>query len=123
MDEASQVDLITGVLALSAAKNVVIVGDLKQLPNVITTENKKSIEEISKKYRIENQYDYLQHSFLSSVSQAVTDAPSTLLQEHYRCHPKIIQFCNKKFYEDKLIIMTEDKGEKDVLKAYITKKR
>lgn len=122
MDEASQVDLITGVLALSAAKNAVIVGDLKQLPNVITTENKKSIEEISKKYRIENQYDYLQHSFLSSVSQAVTDAPRTLLQEHYRCHPKIIQFCNKKFYEDKLIIMTEDKGEKDVLKAYITTK-
>ena len=122
MDEASQVDLITGVLALSVAKNAVIVGDLKQLPNVITTENKKLIEEISKKYQIESKYDYLQHSFLSSVSQTVTDAPRTLLQEHYRCHPKIIQFCNKKFYDDKLVIMTEDQGEKDVLKAYITTK-
>lgn len=122
MDEASQVDLITGVLALSVAKNAVIVGDLKQLPNVITTENKKLIEEISKKYQIESNYDYLEHSFLSSVSQTVVDAPKTLLQEHYRCHPKIIQFCNKKFYNDKLIIMTEDQGEKDVLRAYVTTK-
>lgn len=122
MDEASQVDLITGVLALSVAKNAVIVGDLKQLPNVITTENRNTIEEVSKKYRIDPKYNYLEHSFLSSIINTVTDAPKKLLQEHYRCHPKIIQFCNKKFYDNKLIIMTEDKGEKDVLKAYITRK-
>ena len=120
MDESSQVDLITGVLALSVAKNAVIVGDLKQLPNVITTENKHSIEEISKKYQIQQTYNYLEHSFLSSISNTVVEAPRTLLKEHYRCHPKIIQFCNKKFYDNELIIMTEDKGEKDVLKAYIT---
>lgn len=121
MDESSQVDLITGVLALSVAKNAVIVGDLKQLPNVITTENKNSIEEISKKYNIESNYDYLQHSFLESVKLTLKNAPSTLLREHYRCHPKIIQFCNKKFYNNQLIIMTEDNGENDVLKVYITK--
>ena len=122
MDESSQVDLITGVLALSVAKNAVIVGDLKQLPNVITTNNKNIIEEISKKYMIQNNYDYLQHSFLSSISNTVIDAPKKLLQEHYRCHPKIIQFCNKKFYNGNLIIMTEDKGEKNVLEAYISAK-
>lgn len=32
VDEASQVDLATGVLAFSCARNIVIVGDLKQLP-------------------------------------------------------------------------------------------
>lgn len=122
MDESSQVDLITGVLALSVAKNAVIVGDLKQLPNVITTDNKNTIEEISKKYMIPSNYDYLQHSFLSSVSNTVTDAPKKLLQEHYRCHPKIIQFCNKKFYDGNLIVMTEDKGENNVLEAYISAK-
>lgn len=120
MDESSQVDLITGVLALSVAKNAVIVGDLKQLPNVITTENKNNIEEISKKYNIDNNYNYLQHSFLESVKETLKNAPRTLLREHYRCHPKIIQFCNKKFYNDQLIIMTEDYGEDDVLKVYIT---
>ena len=37
MDEASQVDVATGALALSCAKNAVIVGDKMQLPNVVTT--------------------------------------------------------------------------------------
>lgn len=120
MDEASQVDLITGVLALSVAKNAVIVGDLKQLPNVITTENKNDIEEISQKYKIDDEYNYLNHSFLSSISNTLINSPRILLREHYRCHPKIIQFCNKKFYNDELIILTEDKGEEDVLKVYIT---
>ena len=122
MDESSQVDLITGVLALSVAKNAVIVGDLKQLPNVITTSNRNAIDEISNKYMIPSNYDYLQNSFLSSVSNTVTDAPKKLLQEHYRCHPKIIEFCNKKFYDGNLIIMTEDKGENNVLEAYISAK-
>ena len=36
VEEASQVDLATGVLAFSCARNIVIVGDLKQLPNVLT---------------------------------------------------------------------------------------
>lgn len=40
MDEASQVDVTTGALALSCAKNAVIVGDTKQLPNVITEDIK-----------------------------------------------------------------------------------
>lgn len=35
MDEASQVDVATGVLALSCAKNAVIVGDTRQLSNVV----------------------------------------------------------------------------------------
>lgn len=120
MDESSQVDLITGVLALSVAKNAVIVGDLKQLPNVVKTENQNIIKEISKKYKIDDNYDYLQHSFLESIKLTLKNAPKTLLKEHYRCHPKIIQFCNKKFYDNQLIIMTEDNGEEDVLKAYIT---
>lgn len=120
MDEASQVDLITGALAISSAKNIVIVGDLKQLPNVITNQNQNRVMKLSKEYNIESPYNYLNNSFLSSISSAIKEAPHTLLQEHYRCHPKIIGFCNQKFYNNKLIIMTEDKGEKDVLKAIIT---
>ena len=44
----------------------------------------------------------------------------TLLREHYRCHPKIINFCNQKFYHGELIIMTTDKGEDDVLSVVKT---
>lgn len=38
-----------------------------------------------------------------------TDVQKTLLREHYRCHPKIIGFCNQKFYNNQLIILSESK--------------
>ena len=52
----------------------------------------------------------------------IKNVPETLLREHYRCHPRIINFCNQKFYGGNLLIMTEDKGEKDVLTAMRTVK-
>ena len=122
IDEASQVDLITGALALYNAKNAVIVGDRKQLPNVIPTDSLSKIEELSKKYNIASNYDYVKQSFLTSIIESLNYVNKVLLKEHYRCHPKIINFCNKKFYNNELIILTEDKGEEDVMKVYITVK-
>lgn len=120
VDEASQVDLATGVLTMSCAKNIVIVGDLKQLPNVIDDKTKIEVSKISKLGNIQEEYRYENHSLLSSVSKVFEKVPRTLLREHYRCHPKIINFCNKKFYNNELVIMTKDNGEKDVLKAIVT---
>lgn len=120
MDEASQVDVATGTVALSVAKNAVIVGDRQQLPNVITELDKKKTKIIFKKFQIKKSYDFSKYSFLSSVCNIVKDVPVTLLKEHYRCHPKIIGFCNKKFYDNQLIIMTNDNGEKDTLKVFKT---
>ena len=122
IDEASQVDLITGALALYNAKNTVIVGDRKQLPNVIPTDSLSKIEELSKKYNIASNYDYVKQSFLTSIIESLNYLNKVLLKEHYRCHPKIINFCNKKFYNNELVILTEDKGEEDVMKVYITVK-
>lgn len=122
IDEASQVDLITGALALYNAKNAVIVGDRKQLPNVIPIDSLSKIEELSKKYNIASNYDYVKQSFLTSIIESLNYVNKVLLKEHYRCHPKIINFCNKKFYNNELIILTEDKGEGDVMKVYITVK-
>lgn len=120
VDEASQVDVITGVLAMSCARNIVIVGDSKQLPNVIPSAEKRVIANLSDEYRIADQYRYEKHSFLTSALAVFSSAPRTLLREHYRCHPKIIEFCNRKFYNGELLIMTKDHGEDDVLKAVIT---
>lgn len=122
MDESSQVDVVTGALAISCAKNVVIVGDTKQLPNVLTPHDKKVIQRISDTHGISNEYRYEDGSFLDSVKSVLKEVPITILKEHYRCHPKIIEFCNHKFYNDELVIMTTDKGEKDVLKVYKTRK-
>ena len=59
-------------------------------------------------------------SFLQSILDIMPDVTQTLLREHYRCHPKIINFCNQKFYRGELIIMTKDNGEDDVLSVVKT---
>lgn len=120
VDEASQVDLATGVLAFSCAKNIVIVGDLQQLPNVLDNKNLQISEEIWNHYSLPEVYHFSKHSLLSSAIAAWPEAPNVLLREHYRCHPKIINFCNQKFYGGKLIVMTEDHEEPDVLTIYRT---
>lgn len=121
MDEASQVDIATGALSLSSAKNSVIVGDIKQLPNVVEEEIKQQSEAIFKNFNISKGYQFT-NSFLQSVLDVIPDVRQVLLREHYRCHPKIINFCNQKFYRGELIIMTDDNGEENVLVAMKTVK-
>lgn len=119
MDEASQVDVATGALALSCARNVVIVGDTKQLPNVVTEGDKAAAKAVYESFHVSEGYKYTK-SFLQSILEIIPDVSQTLLKEHYRCHPKIIDFCNQKFYRGELIIMTQDNGENDVLSAIKT---
>ncbi|MCM1399013.1 MAG: AAA domain-containing protein [Clostridium sp.] len=119
MDEASQVDIATGALALSCAKNVVIVGDTKQLPNVVTDDKKAKAKSIFDSFNVNEGYQYTK-SFLQSILDVMPNVTQTLLREHYRCHPKIINFCNQKFYRGELVIMTTDKGEDDVLSVVKT---
>lgn len=122
MDEASQIDVVTGTLALSSSKYAVVIGDEKQLPNVIPNDIAIKANQIFKEYNIDENYNYSINSFLSSIKKTVIDVPKVILKEHYRCHPKIINFCNKKFYNNELIIMTEDMNEEDVIKVIKTNK-
>ena len=122
MDEASQVDIETGALALSCAMNAVIVGDDKQLPNVVSREEAQALNAIQSAYNVDDRYNAATHSFLQSCVEVFKDAPVTLLREHYRCHPKIIGFCNQKFYDGELVAMTIDKGEDKVLQVVRTVK-
>ena len=120
MDEASQVSIETGALALTCAKNAVIVGDTLQLPNVVTDEDKLKLDSIFKEYKVMEGYNCAEYSFLQSVCAVIPNVKQTLLREHYRCHPKIINFCNQRFYGGNLLIMTEDKDEPNVLTAIKT---
>ncbi|ELO0596413.1 DUF2726 domain-containing protein [Salmonella enterica] len=103
IDEASQQDIVPGILGLGCARNVIVVGDRKQLPHVPVIH---PITPPAEHYNCEK------YSLLDSVCQLFGEtAPVTLLKEHYRCHPKIIQFCNKQFYDNALIPLTTDSGE------------
>lgn len=104
IDEASQVDLITGVLAFSCCRNVIIVGDIKQLPQITN----KAIEAKLATTPPCDIYNYFQHNILSStISLYGKSLPCETLQEHYRCHPQIIEFCNQKYYDGQLIPYTD----------------
>lgn len=122
MDEASQVDIKTGALALSCANNAVIVGDSKQLANVVNQEEKKALDVIWNHHCVAECYNSATHSFLEACLEVFKTVPNTLLREHYRCHPKIIEFCNQRFYDGELIPMTTDLGEKKVLRVIKTVK-
>ena len=101
IDEATQVNLHAAVLAMSKARNVVVVGDLKQLGPIIDQRLKDAA--ISPPHPV---YDVTEHSILSSVTELYGQIlPRTILREHYRCAPEIIEFCNKMFYNGELITM------------------
>jgi very-short-patch-repair endonuclease len=100
VDEASQVDLLTAVLALSCCRNLVVVGDLQQLPHIASS----VADGLSPP---QPSYDYGDQSILKSLSGVFGDElPRTLLREHYRCDPAIIGFCNKSFYGGGLVPYT-----------------
>jgi len=122
IDESSQVDLATGALALSCAKKAVIVGDVKQLPNVVDANMQGKTDLIFDSYKLKESYRFSGHSLLSSLLELFPNIPKTLLKEHYRCHPKIIEFCNKKFYNNQLIVHTDFNRERQPLVVYKTAK-
>lgn len=120
IDESSQVDLATGALALSCAKRAVIVGDIKQLPNVVNTDLQIKTDMVFDSYNLRKPYRYSNHSLLSSLMELLPNIARTLLKEHYRCHPKIIEFCNQKFYDNQLIILSEYTNNRQPLVVYKT---
>ena len=120
MDEASQVSIETGALALTCARNAVIVGDTMQLPNVVTEEDRIKLNGIFNEFNVAQGYNCADYSFLQSICTIIPNVEQTLLREHYRCHPTIINFCNQRFYGGNLLIMTEDHHESDVMKAITT---
>lgn len=120
IDEASQTDLLSSVLSLYCARNAIIVGDSKQLSQIENKflEDKNNI--LKKLFNISDEYNYFGNNVLSSMGKVFPDAPKVMLKEHYRCHPLIINFCNQKFYENELIILTKHSSEISPLKLYKT---
>jgi very-short-patch-repair endonuclease len=97
IDEASQVDILAAAPAMASCRHLVIVGDERQLAHV----DSGAAAGLPAPHPA---YDYSRNSILASLRELYGDAlPSTLLSEHYRCHPAIIGYCNKAFYGDKLI--------------------
>lgn len=108
IDEASQCDILSALPILYLAKKIIVVGDNKQLPAIINL----SSNMISNK--VQDGYDYTNESFLSTISKTIKPV-SNLLLEHYRCDYTIINYCNRYFYDNQLIIYKDASDDAMIL--------
>ncbi|PLA35982.1 AAA domain-containing protein [Corynebacterium amycolatum] len=124
MDEGSQCNLLLGTIAMSCAKRMVIVGDEEQLPPIIGDALSWTSNWADRKSITQNTFTQFSEfsnkllnptrandSFLSIMQKVFIEhlgyrEAKTFLNEHYRCHPGIIKFCNDFVYGGKLQIKT-----------------
>ncbi len=105
LDEAGQLDWPTAAAALSCARSVTAAGDVRQLAAVVR--GGTSPQSCPEAFRPDR-------SFLEGLS-AIFPTQRTMLVEHYRCHPDLIEFCNRRFYGGALIARTTAEGRPPAL--------
>ena len=103
MDEASQVRPVDALGAVARSKQLVVVGDDKQLPPTRFFTSSVSADETG-----EDDPADLNTSDLESILGLCTaqNMPGTMLQWHYRSkHPSLIAVSNREFYDNKLFVI------------------
>ncbi len=127
VDESGQVDTPVGIPAFALAKRALVVGDEKQLPPVWSIDPETDREE-AKAFKIfhDEWLNYLAPRGLtasakSSLMRAAAHAsaftygngkPGLFLSEHFRCHERIISFCNELVYDGMLKPMRQSDKHK-----------
>jgi superfamily I DNA and/or RNA helicase len=101
IDEAGQCDIPTSLVPISKCKNMVLIGDTNQLQPIIIFEESKN-EKLMQQFNIDKDYNYYNNSILSAYKKMDSISREILLRYHYRCGKKIIDYSNKRFYEQKL---------------------
>lgn len=108
IDEASQCDLALAAVALLRAKRVVIVGDPHQLRRVCFLSRAREQASLAR-CRVPEIYQQ-RFSYRKSLYDVAADVAEPehffFLDEHFRSHPRIIEFSNREFYDCDLKIMT-----------------
>jgi hypothetical protein len=113
IDEASQVPIPDVLPLLYRAQRALIVGDPMQLEHIAKL---PEIEERACRQRaglsdawLERRFlDYRAHSAYAALER--TAGVPLLLDEHYRCHPDIIEIVNRPFYQGRLTVLTEPRN-------------
>ena len=108
MDEASQCNTAISLVPILRGENLMLVGDPQQLKPVVLLDSLVN-HKLRLKYAISDEYDYINNSIYQTFVAADAVSDEILLSHHYRCHPKIIEFNNRKFYNEKLLIESSSK--------------
>ena len=119
MDEASQGNIAVSLVPIIRGTSLVLVGDPQQLNPVILLDQ-KSNDKLRAKYGVSDEYDYINNSIYKTYLACDSVSDEILLSYHYRCDPRIIGFNNKKYYNNKLNVKTEGKGNKPLIFTDVT---
>lgn len=121
MDEAGQCNVSSSLIPIVRGKQLLLVGDPQQLCPVVVLDETVN-RSLKLKYRVANEYDYLNNSIYTLLTQIDLSGNETLLSYHYRCHDKIIGFSNQKYYHNKLKLCANSKEQKPLQFIDTTKK-
>jgi superfamily I DNA and/or RNA helicase len=114
LDEATQCDMASCLPVLQRAKRAVIVGDPHQLRHVSflsRNRQRRAAERAGLDGSPAEEYDYRDKSILDLASERIVEQSQvTLLDEHFRSVPPIIDFSNREFYRGHLKVMQERPG-------------
>ena len=110
MDEASQGNIATSLVPIIRGESLMLVGDPQQLNPVILLNQIDNLK-LRKIYNITDEYDYIKNSIYKVYLACDSVSREILLSHHYRCNNRIIQFNNKKYYNDKLKVCSKSKEQ------------
>lgn len=114
MDEASQCNNAVSLVPIIRGTNLMLVGDPQQLSPVILLDEADN-ETLKEKYSVSEEYDYTVNSIYKTFLACDAVSDEILLRYHYRCHKKIIEFSNLKYYNKKLEVLSEVESEHPLL--------
>jgi len=111
IDESSQCDLAGVLPIMQRAKRIVIAGDTHQLKHMsfLAKSRQRSLaEELGVNDQEQETYNYRDVSLMDHAATAAeSQAQVGFLNEHFRSCPRIIEFSNKRFYQNQLQVMRE----------------
>ena len=114
MDEASQCNTAVSLVPIIRGKSLMLVGDPQQLNPVITLDPNINLE-LKAKYNVNDSYDYIKNSIYKAFLSNDSVSQETLLHNHYRCAKEIIEFNNKKYYNNQLNVKSRVMYDKPLM--------
>ncbi|WP_067499063.1 AAA domain-containing protein [Actinoplanes sp. TFC3] len=110
IDEAAQCTIPAILPMLFRAKRALIIGDPRQLQPVITLSEGEDNEQqgqagLSRRWLKARHLTFTRHSTYDAFADAAGQA--FLLDEHYRCHPDIVEPSNREVYQRRLTVLTD----------------
>ena len=107
MDEASQCNTAVSLIPILRGETLMLVGDPQQLNPVILLDELTN-RRLMKQYKVPEEYNYRTNSIYKVFLACDSVSDEILLHNHYRCDPRIIGFNNKKYYNSKLSVKSNE---------------